>query len=332
MKFALKKLSSIRISLIKSSCFVSILLLYPDVALAKSFYSDGDFYFGGKIGGVLLDTEKPLEQGENKQVNFSSGLTFGYNINSYLSLETDMSYLGQYQDESSGEDKNLFAIGAYLSTRYRLSDDAALYVKLGPAWVEDNVSLSSGLGIKYRLSPNWELDSGYRWIKDTPSTDDDLYEFTLGVNYKFGVVSHLPVRPAVDPMHKHKKQSAVGDSISTTRSIPALKPLSISAKSLFGFDSSKLIATEELAEVLKQVKASKDSELSITAYTDNLGTEDYNLTLSKQRAEATRNYFISNGVEPCRIQIDWKGEESPISTNRTAEGRALNRRVKIELN
>ncbi|WP_245603137.1 OmpA family protein [Shewanella fidelis] len=329
MKFALKKMSSMKVSLIKSSCFVSILLLCSDVALAESFYSDGDFYFGGKIGGVLLDTEKPLEPGENKTVNLSSGLTLGYNINSYLSVETDMSYLGQYQDESSAEDKNLFAVGAYLSTRYRLSDDAALYVKLGPAWVEDNVSLSSGLGIKYRLSPNWELDSGYRWIKDTPSTDDDLYEFTLGINYKFGVVSHQPARPVVNQIHK--KQTAVA-ATSTTSMMTTSKPLSISAKSLFGFDSSKLIATAELTEVLKQVKASKDSELSITAYTDNLGTEEYNLALSKLRAEATRNYFIANGVEPSRIQIDWKGEAAPISSNLTDSGRMRNRRVEIELN
>ncbi|WP_223296195.1 OmpA family protein [Shewanella halifaxensis] len=316
---------------IKFICFVSIFLLCQDAVAAKSFYSDGDFYFGGKLGGVLLDSEEPLEPGENKMVNLSSGLTLGYNINSYLSVETDMSYLGQYQDELSGEDKNLFAIGASLSTRYRLSDDAALYVKLGPAWVEDNVSLSSGLGIKYRLSPNWELDSGYRWIKDTPSTDDDLYEFTLGINYKFGVVSHQPVRPAVEPTLKHKKKVELLDATSTT-AITVSKPVSISAKSLFGFDSSKLVATEALAEVLKNVIASKDTEICITAYTDSLGAKEYNLTLSKQRAEATRSYFISNGVEPSRIHVDWKGEASPVATNRTAEGRALNRRVKIELN
>ena len=45
--------------------------------------------------------------------------------------------------------------------------------------------LVAALGITYRVSLGWELDTGYRWIKATPGRDDDLYEFTLGMTYKF---------------------------------------------------------------------------------------------------------------------------------------------------
>lgn len=313
-------------------CLLSALSVYSSAAVAEGYYSDGDFYFGAKLGGALLDkqTEQVPDQiAEDKPVNLSSGLILGYNLNSYLALETDIGYLGKGQDKQQSTlsaDKHLFSIATYLSSRYRLSDEASLYFKLGPAWVSDAISISSGLGIKYRLSPRWELDAGYRWIKDTPSTDDDLYEFTLGFNYKFGVVSHQSVRPAIDPMHKPlEKQQVLITPITTVQSVL------IRSNSVFGFDSSKLTDTLPLDEVLKSALVSKDASISITAYTDNLGAKPYNLALSKRRAEATQAYLISQGVASSRIHINWKGEANPVSTNMTAKGRALNRRVEIEI-
>ncbi|ABV88025.1 OmpA family protein [Shewanella pealeana] len=310
-------------------CLLSPMFVYSSAAVAEGYYSDGDFYFGAKLGGALLDSQAKQEPEENKAVNLSSGLVFGYNLNRYLALESDLSYLGKGQDKQQSTlsaDKHLFSIATYLSTRYRLSDEASLYFKLGPAWVNDDISISSGLGIKYRFSPRWELDTGYRWIKDTPSTDDDLYEFTLGFNYKFGVVSHPSVRPAIDPMHKplDKQQVLITPTIN-------VQSVSIRGNSVFGFDSSKLTDTSALDEVIKSALASKNASISVTAYTDSLGAERYNLALAKRRAEATQAYFITHGVAPSRIHIDWKGEENPVSSNMTAKGRALNRRVEIEI-
>jgi OmpA-OmpF porin, OOP family len=58
--------------------------------------------------------------------------------------------------------------------------------------------------------------------------------------------------------------------------------------------------------------------------------DENNRKLSKQRAESIQEYLIAQQVDPSRLSIDWKGGQEPIADNKTAEGRALNRRVEME--
>ena len=66
-------------------------------------------------------------------------------------------------------------------------------------------------------------------------------------------------------------------------------------------------------------------------HTDSIGSDAYNLKLSVRRAEAVKAYLVSKGIEPNRIYTEGKGKAQPIADNRTAEGRAKNRRVEIEV-
>ena len=70
--------------------------------------------------------------------------------------------------------------------------------------------------------------------------------------------------------------------------------------------------------------------IRVTGHTDSLGDDDYNLRLSEQRAEAVQAYLIDKGVKSERIRTDGKGEAVPVASNKTAPGRAQNRRVEIE--
>jgi outer membrane protein OmpA-like peptidoglycan-associated protein len=70
-------------------------------------------------------------------------------------------------------------------------------------------------------------------------------------------------------------------------------------------------------------------EIEIRAHTDGIGKYETNQRLSQLRAEAVRQYLISKGVEPNRIRAVGFGPSSPIADNRTADGRALNRRIEI---
>jgi len=73
-----------------------------------------------------------------------------------------------------------------------------------------------------------------------------------------------------------------------------------------------------------------DTEILVVGHTDSAGAEDYNMTLSKNRANAVSNYLVSNkGVNRSRINTNWFGETKPIHDNSTASGRAKNRRVNI---
>jgi OOP family OmpA-OmpF porin len=66
-------------------------------------------------------------------------------------------------------------------------------------------------------------------------------------------------------------------------------------------------------------------------HTDSIGSDAYNQRLSIRRSEAVKSYLVSKGVEKNRVYTEGKGEKQPVADNRTAEGRAKNRRVEIEV-
>lgn len=81
---------------------------------------------------------------------------------------------------------------------------------------------------------------------------------------------------------------------------------------------------DELAGVLAQAK---DWKLSIIGHTDDVGSDAFNLDLSKRRANSVKNYLVSKGVVDSMVTTDGKGESMPLVPNDSAENRAINRRV-----
>ncbi|GAB3021954.1 hypothetical protein GCM10027284_46810 [Cyclobacterium sediminis] len=71
--------------------------------------------------------------------------------------------------------------------------------------------------------------------------------------------------------------------------------------------------------------------ISIEGYTDDIGDDDYNLELSKKRAESVYNYLIQNEIVAERLNFNGFGKSNPIVPNTSPENRALNRRVEIVL-
>lgn len=83
----------------------------------------------------------------------------------------------------------------------------------------------------------------------------------------------------------------------------------------------------KLAKVLIRTNA----KVVINGHTDNVGTEEYNLELSKKRAMAVRKYLISQGVNADKLTYNYYGMSRPLTDNDTEEGRKMNRRVEFEL-
>ncbi len=86
-----------------------------------------------------------------------------------------------------------------------------------------------------------------------------------------------------------------------------------------------------LDEVVKILKDNPDMYLSIDGHTDHVGQDEYNHTLSHNRAAAVKNYFISKGIAENRLKSAGHGETMPIADNNTAAGRQKNRRVEMKL-
>ena len=69
----------------------------------------------------------------------------------------------------------------------------------------------------------------------------------------------------------------------------------------------------------------------ITGHTDNTGTREKNVQLSKGRAEAVKTYLVGKGIEPSRIETKGAGPDEPIDSNVTAAGQQRNRRIEFKL-
>lgn len=116
---------------------------------------------------------------------------------------------------------------------------------------------------------------------------------------------------------------------------PPPKTMVFQSAALFDFNKFNLKpeAKEKIKEYREQVRddMSRADKVKITGYTDNVGTEAYNKKLSLKRAEAVRDYLVSLGADPGKLQVSGEGMANPAADNGTAEGRAKNRRVEVEV-
>jgi OmpA-OmpF porin, OOP family len=114
---------------------------------------------------------------------------------------------------------------------------------------------------------------------------------------------------------------------------PAATKVTYAADAFFDFNKS-VIKPEGKAKLDDLVGKIKDINLEViiaVGHTDSVGSDAYNQKLSIRRSEAVKAYLVSKGIEKNRVYTEGKGEKQPVADNKTAEGRAKNRRVEIEV-
>ncbi|MDH7942588.1 OmpA family protein [Pseudohongiella sp. SYSU M77423] len=74
-----------------------------------------------------------------------------------------------------------------------------------------------------------------------------------------------------------------------------------------------------------------DTRLRVTGHTDSTGSRDYNYNLSDRRANSVANYLAANGIDQGRLITQGVGPDQPIASNDTESGRAMNRRVELQI-
>ncbi len=100
---------------------------------------------------------------------------------------------------------------------------------------------------------------------------------------------------------------------------------------LFDFDKSviKSSGTAILDNVAKVLKNNPGLRVELGGHTDSVGSEGYNMGLSQRRVNAVKAYLVKAGIAKDRLTAKGYGEVNPAATNKTSDGRALNRRVEI---
>ncbi|MDQ3058468.1 MAG: OmpA family protein [Pseudomonadota bacterium] len=114
---------------------------------------------------------------------------------------------------------------------------------------------------------------------------------------------------------------------------PVATKVTYAADAFFDFDKSviKPAGKAKLDDLIGKIQGINLEVIIAVGHTDSVGSDSYNQKLSVRRSEAVKAYLVSKGIEKNRVYTEGKGEKQPVADNKTAEGRAKNRRVEIEV-
>ncbi|TWO72045.1 OmpA family protein [Caenimonas sedimenti] len=188
---------------------------------------------------------------------------------------------------------------------------------------------------------NWQNGTGeYVWRNGTNELcwrDANWTPATAAVGCDGALVTAAPApapaaapRPAAPPA---AAPAARPPAPAPAAAGPSTTKVTYAADAFFDFDKSVLKA-EGRAKLDDLVGKIKDINLEViiaVGHTDAVGTDAYNQRLSVRRAESVKAYLVTKGIEKNRVYTEGKGEKQPVADNKTAEGRAKNRRVEIEV-
>ncbi|RSZ58920.1 OmpA family protein [Massilia atriviolacea] len=215
-----------------------------------------------------------------------------------------------------------------------------LFAVTNPSPSERKLNAKAGFGLEYKFSEALALRGEverYR-VNDAVGNRGDVDLFSVGLVYKIGRPAAAkpvaaPVEPAPAPVVPSVAPAAAQPPVEPAKPVPTAEKTTFSAEAVFAFDSSVLrpAGKASLDDLLSKVQG-MDTDVMITVgHTDSIGSAAYNEKLSLRRAASVKAYLVSKGIDASRVYTEGKGETQPVADNKTAEGRAKNRRVTVEV-
>jgi OOP family OmpA-OmpF porin len=234
----------------------------------------------------------------------------------------------------------------------QFSGEQPASISLGRSWGPTAVA-----GIDLGVTQRFFVNLSARWVDMDPKVrqngrtigdvalDPMIYSVNLG--YRFGAtaapaaVAVAAIAPAVvAPPKPVAPLDSDGDGVIDpndmcpdtprgTRVGPQGCPCDLTLKLNFAFDSSALTDSDkaQLDAAVAELKRLNWTSGVIEGHTDSIGSDAYNQKLSERRAETVRAYLAAQGIADSRMVPTGFGESQPVADNKTAEGRAENRRV-----
>jgi len=206
-------------------------------------------------------------------------------------------------------------------TRFAFALSAVLLSNIASAQSIDNWRSANG--------DTWKNSTGlcYRdsnWTPATAAPDCD------------GAIKPAPAPVAAAPAPAPAPKAAPAPAPAPAAAAPApaaASKVTYAADTFFNFDKAVLKpeGKAKLDDLVSKIKSINLEVIIAVGHTDSVGSDAYNQKLSVRRSEAVKAYLVSKGIEKNRVYTEGKGEKQPVADNKTAQGRAKNRRVELEV-
>ena len=178
---------------------------------------------------------------------------------------------------------------------------------------------------------NWRGTDGTVWKNGTNEYcwRDANWTPATGVQGCDGVPA--PVAPA--PVAAPAAPASAPAPAVVVPAAPATEKVSFAADAFFDFNKTALKpeGKAKLDDLADKVKGLNLEVVIAVGHTDSVGSDAYNDKLSVKRSEAVKAYLADKGIDASKIYTEGKGEKQPVADNKSADGRAQNRRVEIEV-
>ncbi|NVC92842.1 OmpA family protein [Vibrio natriegens] len=295
-------------------------------SLLMASAAQAEVYVGGKMGKSWLEDACVAGQSCDKD-DSTLGAFVGYEFNDYIAVEAGFDNVGDFDNTSFGGHVEAITLAPKFSLP--ITEDIALYGKVGGAYVmfdgKDDYSYLGAAGLEFNLSQNVTARAEYQTITDI---NNDVVRATgntatLGVSFKFGgseepVVEEAPI---------------VEEVVIVEEPVVVTKTFETQTIGTGGFDLNSTTLKPESAAKLDNLVAflneHPQANVEVVGYTDASGSESYNQKVSEKRAESVANALVEKGIDASRIHARGEGENNPIASNETREGRQQNRRVEV---
>jgi OmpA-OmpF porin, OOP family len=338
-----------------------ILFCVLGVAAAPLYAADdtGRWYLTPQAGYLWTDDSR------NTQDDLLYGLAFGKHLSDKWSAELNFNVadldvpVGKFEFHALSAD----VLGAFASGRavspYVTFGAGMLKNSFSPGADVDDFMAQAGLGLMWRVSDHFALrpEVKARWDETGAQGWQTDYLAELGFQFTFAgapapqpapvPAAPPPPAPAPPPPAPVQPVDSDGDGVldpddkcpGTPRGVAVdaqgcERKGSITLEGvMFEFNSATLLADSRapLERVAEDLRKYPRLKIELQGHTDSVGSDEYNLDLSQQRAETVARFLIDAGVPASQMTTRGYGETDPIADNSTAEGRAQNRRVVMKV-
>ncbi len=247
--------------------------------------------------------------------------------------------------DTSLTDYYQYGIGLDLKYRFVRGGGASPFLLFGGGYVRNNVipddddrtTAFGNVGLGFVTGElgraGVRIRGEARYIRDRFRTGGvrgmDDRRVSLGVQIPLGrrIVEREVLREVVREVEVERR---VEVPVEREPAAPPPPPVRLEGVS-FEFDSAQLTpnAMNVLRQVAESLRGQPGVRVEIAGHTDNVGSAEYNQSLSQRRAESVVNFLVSEGVDRSRLTARGYGEAQPEADNSTADGRARNRRVEM---